>query len=109
MNEYQKETVQTLKLLFKAAQSANGRVLDAGAVRRVCSYIQSLIRTIEQQVIMLEGADGLLEAYVNEYGKELMDTLTAEAAQEVYDAEIVEEGSDDEGLGVDAQVEAEEE
>ena len=91
MNEYQTQVKQTIELLFAAAQKANGRVLDAGSVRRVCSYIQSLHSGIEQLQTALQGADALLGSYINEYGNELMDTLVAEAQAEVVEGEVIDD------------------
>lgn len=106
MNEYQKDVKRTLDLLFDAANGFRGRVLDATAVRHVASYIQNLIRNIENMQLALMGADNMLNAYTNEYGEELLNELIAEDA-EVVDGiiETEETGFDSEVAGLDASEE----
>ncbi len=84
MNEYQQAVKNTLEDFFSAANAFKGQVLDKTKVRQIATYINNLVRRIEQDQIALMGADNLLAAYIEEYGSGLMDTLLGD--EEVVDA-----------------------
>jgi hypothetical protein len=90
MDEYQEAAKKTLDAFFDAARWSKGKVLDSTGVRHVAAYIQNITRALEQQQIMLLGADNMLAAYVNEYGEQLMKELLAEDI-EVVEGEVVDD------------------
>lgn len=111
-----KAITATIQTLMNAANANHGRVLDAPSVQNVCRYIMAMEAASNELFVRTTQAENMLNAYMNEYGDELFDQLAPGEwfGQEVVDGEVVDEDEATHGLvyenvGVDAQVEGEEE
>ena len=109
MTDFQKEVNTTVESFWQAAQGKRGRVMGEREVRHVATYIVGLTEGIMELENRLAVSANMLAAYINEYGEELMETLLTE---DVVEAEVVnadeENESVDEGTGMDASVEGQE-
>lgn len=72
--------MQTVEILFQSASKNHGQTLSSWQVRELAKFIT--------------GIDNMLAAYVNEYGPNLLLTLTGQ--DDIVEAEIIE---DDQGEG----------
>jgi len=63
-------------------------------VRNIATFVLWLDRAATEATTLAEATDNMLAAYINEFGGELLETLTA---SEVIEAEVVESETDSSG------------
>jgi hypothetical protein len=86
MTEYQKEVNTTIESFWQAAQAKRGRVMGEREVAHVAAYISGLTEGIMGLENQLGFVSNMLAAYTNEFGENLMKTLTE---QNVVEGEVI--------------------
>jgi hypothetical protein len=106
------DSIRTVQLIMDSANSGSGRTLDATQVVNLARYIMTYEGASNDLYEKLMDTESMLGAYVNEYGRELIDELLKDVIvnAEIVEGEIEEETPrrDDENVGLDPQAEEEE-
>ena len=109
--KFQQEVLQSVELLWTAAQNQKGRGFNPQQINHIAGYLNSLSVALMQHEKAKVAYDAMLEAYVAQHGREIFDKISGnkqvvDAVMEgvVDDTEQVSEseGPDAQGPGLDA-------
>jgi len=87
LNEFQQEVNDSMEQCWAAAQSGRGRVLGQREVFLMAAYISGITEALMGLENRVNSNVNMLAAYMEEYGQDLFDTLTADVEAEVVDQE----------------------
>ena len=106
--KFQQEVLQSVELLWIAAQNQKGRGFNPQQINHIAGYLNSLSVALMQHEKAKAAYDAMLEAYIAEHGREIFDKISG--GDEAVEGEVVHgteqvsegEGPDAQGPGLDA-------
>ena len=91
--KFQQEVLQSVELLWTAAQNQKGRGFNPAQINHIAGYLNSLSVALMQHEKAKVAYDAMLEAYVAQHGREIFDKISGES--QVVEREVIEEGHTD--------------
>jgi hypothetical protein len=108
--DFQREVLGSVELLWTAAQNKKGRGFNPAQINHIAGYLNSLSVALMQHEQAKVAYDRMLDAYFEEYGRELFDKIMAgdEVEGEVIEQVLESTGQRSETAGTDAPSQGEE-
>jgi len=84
--KFQQEVLQSVELLWTAAQNQKGRGFNPQQINHIAGYLNSLSVALMQHEKAKVAYDAMLEAYVAQHGREIFDKISG--GEQVVDAVV---------------------
>ena len=87
LEDFQKEVLLSVELLWTAAQNKKGRGFNPMQINHIAGYLNSLSVALMQHEQAKQAYDKMLEAYIAQHGREIFDKISGNV--QVVEGEVL--------------------